>query len=346
LKRLPPNHVRSDASGWLVGFVLALLVPVSAQAHVKWFAPYNVASAPVGLHKVLNPTFIELVVLALIIFWFVSSLERTRVGAELSRAIGAVFAGLRERTDDLIRAGTAAFFVAIWTKGGIILTPELYTTSLLTTLLQVGIAICLFWRSTMILSAIGIFVLFFQGIWSYGLFHMMDYPIFLGAAVYLGMSGLRVELLFGLRPLDIARWGTGITLMWASIEKWAYPGWSYPVLATHPQITAGLDPRFYMIAAGMLEFALAFSLLWSMLVRRAAAVVLLSMFTSAVIEFGKIDAIGHLLIIILLLAILADDQPSVRPAPVLAPVYFSAALTLTMLAYYLGHAALFATPVV
>jgi hypothetical protein len=295
---------------------------------------------------VLNPTFIELTVLALILFWAVSSLERTRIGAELSRSIGAVFAGIRLRTEDLIRAGTAAFFIAIWSKGGIILTPELYSNSILTSCLQAGIAICLFWRSTMILSAVGVFVLFFQGIWSYGLFHMMDYPIFLGAAVYLGLSGLGIARVWGMRPLDLARWGTAITLMWASIEKWAYPGWSYPVLASHPQITAGLSPHFYMIAAGMMEFALSFSLLWSMLVRRAAAVVLLSMFSSAVIEFGQIDAIGHLLIIILLLAIVADDQPSIRPAPVLAPVYFSAALTMTILAYYLGHAALFATPVV
>jgi hypothetical protein len=26
----------------------------------------------------------------------------------------------------------------------------------------------------------------------------------------------------GVRPIDILRWTAGITLMWASVEKWAY----------------------------------------------------------------------------------------------------------------------------
>jgi hypothetical protein len=108
----------------------------------------------------------------------------------------------------------------------------------------------------------------------------------------------------------------------------------------------GLDPRFYMIAAGMVEFGLAFALLWTPLVRRMAAVVLLSMFTSAVFEFGKIDAIGHLVIIIILLSIAADDGIAPRRSPALAPFWLSVALVLTILAYYGSHAFFFGTSVV
>jgi hypothetical protein len=51
--------------------------------------------------------------------------------------------------------------------------------------------------------------------------------------------------------------------MWASIEKWAYPEWSYPLLTLHPGMTFGFTPQFYMQAAGVVEFALAFALLWT-----------------------------------------------------------------------------------
>ena len=62
--------------------------------------------------------------------------------------------------------------------------------------------------------------------------------------------------LFGARPIDLLRWAAGITLMWASIEKWAYPEWSYPLFIEHPGMSLGFTPEFYMRAAGAVEFAL------------------------------------------------------------------------------------------
>ena len=62
--------------------------------------------------------------------------------------------------------------------------------------------------------------------------------------------------------------------MWASIEKWAYPEWSFPLLVEHPSMTLGFDPEFFMRAAGAIEFALAFALMWTPLVRRVGAIML------------------------------------------------------------------------
>jgi hypothetical protein len=324
----------------------ALLSPKSAHAHVKWFAPYDITRAPDGLSGVLNPTFIELLVLTLVVLWSLCSLERTVIGARLLESVDEVFILLRDKIDTLIRAGTGAFFISIWAHGGIILTPELTTTSAVTEWLQFAIAAGLVFRITMPLSALGMVALFAQGVWAYGLFHMMDYPIFLGAAVYIAMSGLGRTSLLGVRALDIVRIGAAVTLLWASVEKWAYPEWSYPVLYAHQRLTLGLDPRFYMIAAGMVEFGLAFALLWTPLVRRMAAVVLLSMFVSAIFEFGKIDAIGHMVIVVILLAIAADEGAARKRSPVLAPLCLSAALAVTILLYYGGHALLFHTGII
>lgn len=140
-----------------------------------------------------------------------------------------------------------------------------------------------------------------------------------------------------MRAIDVARWGAAITLMWASVEKWGFAEWTFPLLEQRPQLTQGLEPFFYMTTAGVVEFVLAFSLLWTPLVRRISAIILATMFISAILEFGKIDAIGHLLIIMMLLVFAADDEPKFNRPPALVPVVYCVALSITMAAYYGLH---------
>ncbi len=92
---------------------------------------------------------------------------------------------------------------------------------------------------------------------------------------------------------------------------------------------------------------MAFALIWTPLVRRVGAVMLAAMFMSAVFEFGKIDLIGHSLIVVALLGIIADDagEPARLRDSWLLPVGYAASLALFLSAYYFGHAALFGTAV-
>ncbi len=244
----------------------------------------------------------------------------------------------------MFRAGTAFFFIAIWGVGGILLTPELKTQSTAVAAIQLGIAAGMLSRRTMPLSAAGIAVIFAIAIWEYGVFHLADYPVFLGIAAYLALVGLQRDL-FGVNPLDVVRWSAGITLMWASIEKWAYPEWSYPLFITHPDMSMGFSPDFFMRAAGAVEFALAFSLMWTPLVRRVGATLLSAMFISAVLNFGKVDLIGHTLIVVVLFAIIADNRATemVPRHQWLIPVAYAAALAAFLMGYYEAHALLFGT---
>ena len=143
-----------------------------------------------------------------------------------------------------------------------LLTPELTTTSQIVPWMQLVMAACLLSRRTMPVTALGIVVLFGIAVANYGLFHLMDYPIFLGVAAYLAAVGIGWTP-FNIRPIDILRWSTVVTLMWASIEKWAYPEWTYPLFISHPNMAMGYDPAFFMRAAGIVEFTLSFALIWS-----------------------------------------------------------------------------------
>ncbi|MBV8868277.1 MAG: hypothetical protein JOY65_02505 [Acetobacteraceae bacterium] len=308
---------------------------------MKWFCTYDVASPPQPIRLVLNGDFRNLTLLTIAVLLVAGLLDRTPLGLAMLRSLDRVTWFLRDKTDVLIRAVLGGFFVALWMNGGIILTPELKTTVAWVPWLQLAIAVSMIWRQTLVLAALGMATLYVYAIDQYCLFHLMDYPIFLGLAAYLVLSAVRATP-FGLRPLDVLRYATAITLMWASVEKWAYPQWTFPLLATHPEMTFGFTPEFYMRAAGLVEFALAFTLACGPLMRRTSAIILTAMFVSAVFEFGKIDALGHSAIIVVLLAILADNElPAPRRSLAMAPAYFCASLAVTVLAYYGVHAAFF-----
>ena len=318
----------------------------SANAHVKWFCAFNVGGQPRGLENVLCPDFEVLAGLTVLALMAGCLIETTPLGAAMLRSIDRTTAFVRDNTEMMFRAGTAFFFVAIWGFGGILLTPELKSDAAVVGAIQLGIAAGMLSRRTMPLSAAGIFALFAIGVWNYGVFHLADYPVFLGVAVYLALTGLQRDF-YGIRALDLVRWSAGITLMWASIEKWAYPEWSFPLLVQHPSMTLGFDAEFFMRAAGAIEFALAFALIWSPLVRRVGAVLLAAMFVSAVVEFGKVDLIGHTLIVVVLFAIIADNggKPVMVRHSWLVPVAYAWALGLFLSAYYVAHTMLFGTSI-
>lgn len=106
-----------------------------------------------------------------------------------------------------------------------------------------------------------------------------------------------------------------------------------------------LCPDFFVRAAGAAEFGLSFALVWTPLCRRASAPILAGMFLSAVLEFGKIDAIGHSCIVALVLAIAADDrvEPVRMRQIVWTPVGYAASLAVILLGYCELHSVLFGT---
>ena len=307
---------------------------------MKWFAAYDLTAPPRSPFAICSSDFSQLALLALLLLWAASRIEMTGFGRSLTVGMNLLTEPFRLQTDALLRAGLAVFFVALWTHGNIILTPDLVTDQPWVEWLQAAIAAGLLWRPGMLFSGLGIVGLFGYGIARFGWFHMMDYPIFLGFAAYCVVQGTRHGRA-GAFALDLVRWSVGITLMWASVEKWAYPEWTFPLLDLHPELALGFGHLFYMTAAGMVEFGLAFALIWTPLVRRMSAVILSVSFISAIFEFGKIDAIGHLPIIAALAVIVIEPGMTNRFArPSWLPACFVLALAGFVVAYCAAHAML------
>jgi hypothetical protein len=330
---------------------VCLSFPQPAWAHVKWFCNFDVASQPRVLDKVVSADFVALTVLAIAVMLAGCLLDRTKLGEAISRALDRVTMVVRANADVLIRATCGFFLIALWTMGGILLTPELKTASSWVPQLQLAMAAALLTRRTTALTGLGIVILYGLALRDYGLFHLMDYPIFLGVAAYLVATSWPVSRWIPLRPLDLLRWSASVTLMWASVEKWAYPDWTLPLYIGHPAMSMGYDFELFMRAAGVIEFTLAFALLLTPLVRRTAAFILIGMFVSATAEFGKIDAIGHSVIIAVLLLLAADETRAKVSArqwrwvaePALA---YAVALLVAVSLYYGVHAWLFGTGII
>jgi hypothetical protein len=298
----------------------------TAGAHVKWFVECNISDSPLPIQAVFTTTFFLFMALFLAVFYFACEAERTTLGAMISRFLNHWTASLHRRSDDLVRGAAAISFILLWADGGVILTPELKASHTWISAIQLLIPVYLFGRATLPAAGAGIILLYAYGAVSYGVYHMLDYPVFLGLGVFFALSVSRNAKLVAFRFLFL-RWAVALSLLWPSMEKFVYPGWVAPIAITHPELTLGFDVATVITAAGVVEFGLAFALFWTPLVRRLAALVLILLLSAATLDFGKLDAIGHSMIIIILLAVFAD--PGGKPQhyrPAFAPL--ASALTL------------------
>lgn len=287
----------------------AILWAMPAAAHVKWFAPYIVGAAPQPLTVTLgNPWFWTALVLVLAFFLATRAVERAGLGRMVLSGMDRLSVPVWTRADDFMRVATGTFFVAIFAVGGVYLTPDLATPSEWISWFQLLIAAGLFWRRTMPLSAAGIIALWAIALRDYDLFHLLDYlALGVGVAGYLVLASTDRPDWYKHR-FEVLRWGVAIALMWSSLEKFAYPDWFHPLVLEKPFLTFGMPRDVFIPMAGVAEFTMGFGLLWTPLVRRLSAVTLLVIFLTAVWPFGRVDMIGHALIMATILLIAADPE--------------------------------------
>jgi hypothetical protein len=327
---------------------LTAAMATPAFAHVKWFAPYIVDAPPAPLSSTLTNLWFWLAI-ALVLVFFVATrlIEQQKIGEIALAGFDRVSAPLWNRLDDFVRAIIGAFFVAIFAVGGVYLTPDLKTPAEWVSWLQLFIAFGVFSRRTMPLSAIGIIVLWVLALRDYDLFHLLDY-LALGVAVagYLVLASSSNES-WRKHRFEVLRWGVAIALMWSSLEKFAYPEWFYPLVIEKPFLTFGLPRDVFIPMAGVAEFTMGFGLLGTPLVRRLSAVALFIIFNAAVWPFGRVDLVGHALIMAIIVAIAVDPTkelhfiPFIRNRASMVPVGLAGALVIFGGSYWGLHMTLY-----
>ncbi|WP_194443721.1 DUF305 domain-containing protein [Teichococcus aerophilus] len=335
----------------LIAFLLLALTPTAAMAHVKWFAAYEVAAAPVPIGTTLSLLYFW-VGLGLVLLFFVVTtlLERRSPGIVVMKGLDTASAPLQRNADHFLIAVLFAFFVALFAVGGTYLTPELKTEAGWVPWAQLLIALLLPARRTRPIAAAAIVLLWLVTLRDYDLFHLFDYlALGLGLAGYLLLSGLP-DGTWHTRRFALLRWGIALALMWSSLEKFMYPQWFLPLLEERPYLAFGIPFGPYTTMAGVAEFTLGFGLLWTPLVRRLSALALFALMFAAVYPFGRVDMIGHATILASLLIVVAYPEreavlevaPRNRWATPLVPVALALALALSMGSYFALHRVIYA----
>lgn len=340
--------LKSSGTILLSAAVAALTLPGAASAHVKWFAPYIVGARPEPITATLYNVWFW-AGLALVLLFFVATrlIEKSNLGEVALGFLNSATSPLWNRQDDYVRAIIGAFFVAIFAVGGVYLTPDLKTPAEWVSWMQLVIACCVFSTRTMPIAGVGIIALWLFALREYDLFHLFDYlALGLGVAGYLLLMPLKNETLRE-RRFEVLRWGLAIALMWSSLEKFAFPSWFYPLVIEKPFLTFGMPRDVFIPMAGVTEFTLGFGLLWTPLIRRLSAIALLVIFTAAVWPFGRVDLIGHGLIMAILLAVAADQRRGVDLMTVFKrrvgniPLGLAGTLVIFCTAYWGLHVALY-----
>ncbi len=287
-----------------------------AEAHIKWFHDYTLDEPPRPIGEVISRDFFILYLLSTVciyaFFWIDRFMHRKRV---FSDWLGNLVIS-QVQAFWITRLTASIVFAALFVYGlmgeSIYLTPELQTRSPFVKWLHLLLAVGVWFRPTVPVTGIGIFVLYGLGVADYGLYHMLDYLLFLGIGTFFVLASFTGEGWIKARYVTLFA-TTGLSLLWGSLEKWAYPGWYYPLLELNPSLLMGMSAPFYMTLAGFVEFNMVFILLSSASIfSRFIALGLNMIFILAILKFGIIDAVGHLVIIAVLVILTVRGPTSAR----------------------------------
>lgn len=297
--------------------IFCALMAIPAQAHVKWFADCDVTKPPLPIGQVLTGIFIKFFLVSIFAIYGFFLADRFIYKKGYWSALDQRLRRFDTLSIRIMRISAAVFFIslALWRlKFGqsFYLTPELKTESIWVPWLHLVLGLCALSRYTMPVTGTGIFVLYAAALRHYGIYHMLDYPIFLGIGYFFMVTNIRRSqwMKSGFVVLFAC---TGLTLIWAAIEKFVYPQWTYPILQHNPDMLMGMSPYIFMVVSGFIEFNLAFVVLGATsMVGRLVAFGLQAIFVLAIFKFGVIDAVGHLMIIAILFILVVRGPTDAR----------------------------------
>ena len=303
---------------WLfVTAAAGAVIPSGASAHIKWFEPYDLAEAPRAPSDLLNATFIWLFIASGVLIFIFFLVDRFAYRKKIFSTLHEQLKLFDNLGVGIMRAAGGVFFLSVAAYGyhtgmHFYLTPELVTDAAWVPWVQILTGLAALTLATTPLMLLGIFVLFGAALADYGLYHLLDYIVFL-AIGYFYFAVTRTSPRVVKSGFVTLYAVTGINFMWLAIEKFAYPQWTYSLLEKHPDLLMGMDQHTFMIVAGFTEAMIIFTLLGAAsVVTRLIAFFFQLLFVLAIFKFGIVDAIGHLMIIAILFVLVVRGPTDAR----------------------------------
>ncbi len=203
-------------------FILFTGFVSTAHAHVKWFAPYDLEQPPLSINQILTQQYLYFYIGSAIFIYCFFLFDRFCYRHGFLRDVLTRYAISEKQTLILLRVSVLIFFVAVAAYGfydqPFLLTPELKTDLVFIPWLQLAIALFALHRKTLPLIGLGIILLYVFATAIYGVFHTLDYFIFLGVA-YFFLASSKQGQTSGREHGDVARFNPVDPLLRTSQKK-------------------------------------------------------------------------------------------------------------------------------
>lgn len=285
--------MQNSRSAFYFSFFILFLVslfPIESFAHVKWFSNYSFQNPPLDLSDLDHVAFWGLLVLSVVSFPLLVGFDEWFSRKEISKKMNHFFDQFSQQSTLILRVSVGATLLLAWQSDSMV-APEITVSSSIWGWFQFALVLALLTRKTTPLCGLGMIVLYALAMNSYGVFHLLDYVVYLGVAYYLLVSQVDVKKIKESR-IPILYASLGFSLCWVALEKIFYPYWGLSVLEQAPALTMGLPHDFFLLACAFVEFSLGYLLIICLLSRPLALVITLVFFTTTAF-FGKVEVIGH-----------------------------------------------------
>ncbi|GAE04472.1 hypothetical protein [Paenibacillus sp. JCM 10914] len=232
--------------------------------HVKWFAD-RLDWVPLSFPSVITLTFL---------FWLAFTLFTLSIACAVHEPLGRmgpivslhhVLHRLRPHTGVILRIGLAVGLM-LQLLSGSYLAPEFRTDSMWIIVGLFTAAACLLYQRTLPLSGAILFLLYTQASLTYGIFHSMDYLIYLGIVYHLFVCNTPLKH----TASPVLYICTGMSLAWLAMEKLTIPELACTVMGGYGLPTFGFTIEHFVLISAFIELGLAWAFIMGMLNRFTA----------------------------------------------------------------------------
>jgi uncharacterized membrane protein YphA (DoxX/SURF4 family) len=297
----------------LPGLALSEVSAPTLLAHVKWFHDFSYSDSPLGLSDALTPLVIAMTIISALAVGSLVIVDRLLARSAVYGQVAAWLQARRDQSVLVMRIGAGMTLLLSW-QADAMLAPELDLPYAWIGWVQFALALMLIFPRLTPAAGVGIVALWLGAAVEFGLFHMLDYVLFIGVGVYLAVSASKSERVNGL-GVPALYLTLGFSLIWVALEKVIYPDWGLGVLSDKSQLTLGIPDDTFLILVAFTELALGFLLVIGLLGRPLGLVITLVLFTTALV-FGKTEVVGHTIIHASLIVFLLEGQGRFYPAPI------------------------------
>lgn len=284
-----------------------LILPLAANAHVKWFTELEPEKVPI--EDILSSEFIVISLFIAILLAVLSQVLHKMEDIPGVTKLDLRLDSYRKYSRYILKYGTAAAFL-LQVLNSTMFAPEfIIIHTWQTVCMWVIILTLVIPHHIATKAAASIMLALFIYIWNdAGWFHMLDYGFYVAIIGVLLVGKTKLEPV-GFPFLYL---GTGLSLCWVAVEKWVYPMMTTDIIYNHNVPTFGFDPELFVILAAFIEFVVGYLLVVGIL-NRLLAVVVTILFILTTTIFGYTEVVGHGMIHIVLVILIIEGVSFYHP---------------------------------